>query len=67
MATGNKGSGGSSSEEVRREIEKSLLARQLKQQITILKNTLGDRDAELEKAKKSQKSSKLLEMSNENF
>ena len=67
MATGNKGAGSSSSEEVRREIEKSILVRQLKQQITILKTTVGEKDMELERAKKSQKSSKLLELSNENY
>ena len=51
--------------EVRREIEKSQLVRQLKTQITNLRNCEAEKDIEIETLKRSQKGTKLVELSNE--
>jgi hypothetical protein len=52
--------------EVRKEIEKSMLVRQLKQQIVILRNNIVEKETELETQRKSMKSSKLMELLCEN-
>lgn len=53
------------SAEVRRELEKSLLVRQLKTQITGLRSAAADMEMEVETLKRSQKGTKLVELSNE--
>jgi len=52
--------------EIRKEIEKSILVRQLKQQIVILRNNMIEKEQELETQRKSMKSSKLMELLCEN-
>ena len=52
--------------EIRKEIEKSILVRQLKQQIVILRNNITEKETELETQRKSMKSSKLMELLCEN-
>ena len=52
--------------EIRKEIEKSMLVRQLKQQIVILRNNIVEKETELETQRKSMKSSKLMELLCEN-
>ena len=51
--------------ELRRELEKLLLVRQLKTQNMMLRNALIERATEMDMMKKSQKGSRLMEMSNE--
>jgi hypothetical protein len=53
------------SAEVRRELEKSLLVRQLKTQMMLLRNAVAEREIEIETLKKNQKGTKLVELSNE--
>ena len=51
--------------EQRRELEKSLLVRQLKTQVMMLRSTVAEREMEIETIRKSAKNSKLIELSNE--
>ena len=51
--------------ELRRELEKLLLVRQLKTQNMMLRNALIERATEMELLKKSQKGSRVMEMANE--
>ena len=51
--------------EQRRELEKSLLVRQLKTQVMMLRSTVAEREVEIETIRKSAKNSKLIELSNE--
>lgn len=53
------------SAEVRRELEKSLLVRQLKTQVTGLRSAAAELELELETLKRSQKGTKIVELSNE--
>lgn len=62
----NKISPGSApSNEARRELEKSLLVRQLKSQIMVLRSAVAEREIEVETLKKSQKGTKIAELFNE--
>ena len=51
--------------DIRREIEKSILVRQLKGQINILRETIVEKDRSIEKHKISQKASNLVELTAE--
>lgn len=62
-ASGNKI--GQNAAETRRDIEKTLIVRQLKQQIQSLRSIILERDAELEAQKRTQKQSKILELTAE--
>lgn len=57
--------GSAPSNEARRELEKSLLVRQLKSQIMVLRSAVAEREIEVETLKKSQKGTKLSELFNE--
>lgn len=58
-------SGSGPSNEARRELEKSLLVRQLKSQIMTLRSAVAEREIEIETLKKSQKGTKIAELFNE--
>lgn len=58
-------SGSSSSNEARRELEKSLLVRQLKSQVMTLRSAVAEREIEVESLKKSQKGTMIAELFNE--
>lgn len=62
-ASGHKS--GQASLETRRDIEKTLLVRQLKQNIQSLRGVILEKDAEIETFKRSQKTSKFLEFAAE--
>lgn len=51
--------------DARRELEKSLLVRQLKSQIMILRGAVAEREIEIETLRRSQKGSKIAELLNE--
>ena len=51
--------------ESRREIEKTIVVRQLKAQITMLRGYHAEKEIEVENLKRSQKGTKLVELSNE--
>lgn len=53
------------SSEIRRDIEKSILVRQLKNQINHLRNDLADKDAEVDTLKRNMKSTHIAELVNE--
>lgn len=52
-------------DDARREMEKSLLVRQLKTQIMVLRSTVTERDNEIANMNRSLKTTKLVELSNE--
>ena len=54
-----------SSNDARRELEKSLLVRQLKSQIMALRSAVAEREIEIETLKRSQRGSKIAELLNE--
>ena len=56
---------GTSASDIRKELEKSTLVRQLKRQNNSMRNNLIDKDIELEKIKKSIKGAALMIISNE--
>jgi hypothetical protein len=53
-------------EDVRKDIEKTVLVRHLKQQINILRNMIGEKDNEIELLQKNQKNTRLSELKVEN-
>ena len=53
------------SSEIRRDIEKSILVRQLKNQINNLRSDFADKEAELEALRRNIKSTHLAEVENE--
>lgn len=62
----NSKDGIASADDIRKEIEKSIVVRQLKQQISILKTSIVDKETELETLARNQKNSRLLELVAEN-
>lgn len=52
--------------EVKKEVERSLLARQLRHQITLLKSCIDEKDAEMDALKKAQRSTHLMELRAQN-
>jgi hypothetical protein len=52
-------------EETRREIEKTLIVRQLKTQILLLRGTVAEKGNEIENLKKTQKSTQIVELVSE--
>ena len=66
QSTGPSGPGKlAPSGEQRRELEKSLLVRQLKTQVMLLRSTVAERELEIESMRKNQRNSKLIELTNE--
>lgn len=66
QSQGAAGAGKSASTgEQRRELEKSLLVRQLKTQVMMLRSSVAEKEMEIEIMRKSQKNSKLIELSSE--
>lgn len=57
---------GHTAEDVRKEIEKTVLVRHLKQQINILRTMVGEKDNEIESLQKNQKNTRLSELKVEN-
>jgi hypothetical protein len=57
--------GGDADGEVRKEIEKTMIVRQLKQHIQTLRSGILERDGTIESLKKSQKASRIMELSAE--
>ena len=51
--------------EARKELEKTLLVRQMKTQILLLRSNLAEKELEVETLRKSQKGTKIVELSNE--
>lgn len=51
--------------DARKELEKTVLVRQMKTQMMLLRTSLAEREVEVETLKKSQKGTKIVELSNE--